>query len=194
MLNPRWVLPWIALAAIAAACSDGTTSASPTAKTSTSTPARTATVAKATSTPAASPKATGTTVATPTLPASIGPIESAERCFTENERVRNLELPRQITSLTPARVSDGDTVTFNAVGFQPNSALEIRIFIPGTDRISQALTQLLSDSSGQASGSFVIPSVRMLNATGDNNVPVCIAVALWSPTQVAGATLLVVPE
>ncbi len=182
----------LAVAVSAAACSSGTV------PTATPTPV----VRTATSAPTAATTPAATTVATPVAtaaqpPASfdkIGVIGSAEQCFRENESVKALDLPRQILSLSPAMVRDGDTLTLSGAGYRPRSALEVRVFIPGTGRVSQPLTQMLTDEAGRASGSFVLSSVKLLNTPGDTSVPVCMGVVLWSPTEVGGGTILILPQ
>ncbi len=187
---------WMAfavLALMASGCSGGTTS-TPTA-TSTRPP-----TASVTPTPTAPAKAAAT--AAPTLVATVtnlgAPtfriIESVQACLDAVAQASTLELPRQIVSVTPASVHDGDSVTITAVGYRPNSALEVRVFIPGTNRISQPLAQTLSTEAGRATATFPIRSVRLLNAVGDPNMPLCLGVLLWSPTEVGGAISFVVPE
>ncbi|MFN8639134.1 MAG: hypothetical protein U0360_06675, partial [Dehalococcoidia bacterium] len=129
----------------------------------------------------------------PTL-GGVGVIDTRAQCFQANDIVRTLDLPRQIQSISPGQVKDGDTLTITAVGYRPRSALEVRVFAPGTNRISQPLGQTLADEGGRATVNVVLSSVKLVNQQGDPAIPVCLGVVLWSPTEVGGATLLVVPS
>lgn len=178
---------------VAGACSSGTAPSTATvaAKTPSSVPT---TAASATPTSRPLPSATPSTAAppAPTL-GGVGPIDTRAQCFQANDLVRPLDLPRQILTISPANVKDGDTLTISAIGYRPRTALEVRVFMPGTNRISQPLAQALSDEGGRVNVSAPLPSVKVVNQQGDTAIPVCLGVVLWSPTEVGGATLLVVP-
>lgn len=193
MMSATWRVLGLALAlAVASAC---TPAASPTP---TPTAASKATPSTPAATPSAAPKGAATATPTqvagaPQLPRFEGVIDSVARCFTANDLVKTLDLPRQIQSVSPAQVKDGDSITISAAGYRPRTALEVRVFIPGTGRISQPLGQTLSDEGGRASLSFTLANVRLLNDAGDTKIPVCLGVVLWSPTETAGSTVLMVP-
>lgn len=183
-----------AAAALITACSSGTSpTATPTPvvrqPTSTATPTATSTPA-ATASPTQTPAATPP-VAVPSL-GSLGVIDTFERCVQEGFRVNSLELPRQIVSVAPGTVKSGTQVSLSAVGFRPNTGVEVRVFVPGTTRISQPLTQTVVNESGQASASFTTPDLKALSGTA--SVPACLGVVVWSPSEVGGAIFLVVAQ
>jgi hypothetical protein len=121
-------------------------------------------------------------------------IDSIQACFDAVASVSTLDLPRQIVSVTPGSVRDGGSVTISAVGYRPNTGLEVRTFIPGTNRVSQPLERTVANEAGRASATFAIQNVRALNDAGDTSIPVCLGIVLWSPTEVGGAISFVVPE
>ncbi len=192
VIRSTWIL-LLGLAAVATACTGGSTptpAPSPTASPRAS--------SSAAPTPSAAPKAEATRVASPSAAAPSLPtfrtIDSIQACLDAVALTSTLDLPRQILSVTPSSIHDGDSVTISAVGYRPNTALEVRAFIPGTNRVSQPLAQTLSTEAGRASATFAIRSVRLLNEAGDPNVPICLGIVLWSPTEVGGAISFVVPE
>ncbi len=189
------LLAAVVVAVAGAACSSGTTPSTPTVAAKTPSSVATAATASATATSRPSPSATPSTAAppAPTL-GGVGVIDTRAQCFQANDTVRTLDLPRQIQSITPGQVKDGDTLTITGGGFRPRAPLEVRVFAPGTNRISQPLGQTLSDEAGRATVNVVLPSVKLVNQQGDTSIPVCLGVVLWSPTEVGGANLLVVPS
>ncbi len=187
----KTVLMLAVATALVAACSSGTTpTTTPTASVRQPTTTSTATP-KATSTPTASPAPS----ATPSLPVpslgSLGVIDTFERCVEEGFRVNSLELPRQIVSVAPGTVKSGTPVSLSTVGFKPNTGVEARVFIPGTTRISQPLTQTVVSEAGQSSLAFTMPDLRQLSGGA---VPACVGVVVWSPSEVGGAIFLVVAQ
>ena len=186
------ILTAAAAAALVSACSSGTT---PTATSTAVRPATTVAApptSTATPTPSASPTASATpAVAVPSL-GGLGVIDTFERCVQEGFRVNSLELPRQIVTVAPGTVKSGTPVSLSAVGFRPNTGVEVRVFLPGTTRISQPLTQTVVSESGQASASFTMPDLKALS--GAPTVPACVGVVVWSPSEVGGAIFLVVAQ
>ena len=182
----------LAFVALVAACeTDTTPTASPTASPKSSvqqpstTPTATVTVA---------PTGTPFPVTTPTAAGAATPdpgLYARQQCQVENTAVARTGLPRRILVIEPQLVSDGQTLTISGDGYRPNVGVEVRIFLPGTNRVSQPLAQLNSNGAGLVAGVFTVPSLRMLNAEGDTSVPESIGVSLWSPSEQAGASVLV---
>ncbi len=187
------LLAAVVVAVAGAACSSGTTPSTPTV--AARTPSSVATTATATATSRPSPSATPSTAAppVPTL-GGVGVIDSRAQCFRANDAVRTLDLPRQILSISPADVKDGEKLEISAIGYRPRTALEVRVFAPGTNRISQPLAQTLTDEGGRATVGALLPSVKVVNQLGDDSIPVCLGVVLWSPAEAGAAALLVVPS
>ncbi|MCC6237161.1 MAG: hypothetical protein IT299_06270 [Dehalococcoidia bacterium] len=190
----RWktVLTLAVATALVAACSSGT-APTPTATATVRQPTPTATASPtATSTPTASPTATATpAVSVPSL-GSLGVIDTYERCVEEGFRVNSLELPRQIVSVAPGTVKSGTSVSLDAVGFRPNSGVEVRVFVPGTTQVTQPLNQTVVSQAGQASMTFAMPDLRVLS--GSTTLPPCIGIVVWSPSEIGGAIFLVVAQ
>ena len=178
--------------ALAAACAD--TDATPTASPTSS--------AKSTTQPSATPTATVSVPATSTpFPVTTPPpgsaatpdpgLDARQQCQVANTAVARTGLPRRILVIEPQLVSDGQTLTISADGYRPNTGVEVRLFLPGTDRVSQPLAQLTSNATGLVGGVFTVPSLRLLNAQNDTSTPSCLGVSLWSPSEQAGASVLI---
>ncbi len=188
-MQVKSMVAWALAVSLVVGCSSGTT------PTTTPTAVVRQPTASATPSPSASPTSAPTASATETPAVSLptlGPIDTFERCTQEGLIVSRLDLPRQIISMTPGSTKSGTSMALTAQGFRPNTGLEVRVFVPGTSRVSQPLTRTLANESGQTNATFTMPDLKELSGTG--NVPVCVGIVLWSPSETGGATFLVTAE